>query len=69
MGISSAILSHRANYFLWICNFQELVGPRCNSPYKLSGAIMYTSMFWLNFAGGTAFVLLGATVVVMIGVL
>ena len=30
---------------------------------------MFTSMFWLNFAGGTAFVLLGATAVVMIGVL
>jgi len=30
---------------------------------------MSASMFWLNFAGGTAFVLLGATAVVLIGVL
>lgn len=32
-------------------------------------AIMFTPMFWLNFAGGAAFVLFGATAVVMIGVL
>jgi hypothetical protein len=47
----------------------ELVWQRGNSPCKGSGAIMFTSMFWLNFAGGTAFVLLGATAVIMIGVL
>jgi len=33
------------------------------------GAIMFAWMFWVNFAGGTAFVLFGATTVVLIGVL
>ena len=29
---------------------------------------MFTSMSWLNFAGGTAFVIFGATVIFFIGV-
>ena len=28
---------------------------------------MFTSMFWLNCAGGTAFVIFGATVIFFIG--
>jgi len=69
MGISSAALKSMRELFFSDRGFKERVGLRDNSPCKVSGAIMFTSMFWLNFAGGTAFVLLGATFVVMIGAL